>query len=110
MIVRRVMPSSTFSVIGGVANAPFLNRKKFAAGALSVGFGERGIHVCPRDFAASGDDVVVDAPPGTNGDVHVVFVLVVVAEGQHHHGDFRIQVVDAYTDDFVRVKSQRANV
>ena len=128
MIVRRVMPSRTLSVIGGVIAVPRSHEEHVGggglgdvpvlvqddglveAGALGVGLGERGVDVGARDLSAGRDHRVVHAAPGGDGRVQALVVLDIPAVGHRDDRDLRRQVVEAHADGLVGVEGERARV
>src|SRR5439155_24247505 len=93
------------NVAVGIQNDRFVK-----AGPYGVGLDESRVDICARDLAARRKTVIVDAAPGGNRHVHILFVLVVGAEWHDHNRNFRCEVVKANANDFVRIESQRANV
>src|SRR5213078_3925944 len=93
------------NVAVGVQNDRFVK-----TGPYGVGLDESRVDIRARDLAARRKTVIVDAAPGGNRHVHILFVLVVGAEWHDHNRNFRCKVVKANADDFVRIECQRANV
>ena len=105
MTVRRVMPSRTLSVTGGVIAVPLphdedvrgrglgdvavlvQHDRLVEAGALGVGLRERRVDVGAGDLAARRDHRVVDAAPGGDRRVQALVVLDVLAVGQRDDRD-----------------------
>src|SRR3989442_3687942 len=93
------------NVAVGIQNDRFVK-----AGPYGVGLDESRVDICARDLAARRKTVIVDAAPGGNRHVHILFVLVVGAEWHDHNRNYRWKAVKANADDFVRIECKRANV
>ena len=77
---------------------------------IRVGLHEGGVHVSAGDLSSSGNRVVVDAAPRGYRHVHVLFVLVVLAERKHDDRNFGMQIMQPHSDDLIGIKGKGPDV
>lgn len=106
-----------------ITNNPNLHRTAFGymsilgqdkvfvkTGPSGIGFDQHRAHIVTADLAACQDGIIIDPPPGGDGHVGIVIILVIPVKRYGKDRHFILDIMQAYADDFIRLVGQGVDV